>query len=375
MLPWQYSRPRPAPPARHDYDDPGEDHPRMADGVVATPAGEVVRVRTRVGLGERLAALAAGLEPERAAHHVVPALYAVGDPGPDTPVLACSNHKSEFDALRTGLGRSRTGRNAWILVLDTQGRRAWTAARQGYATTSGLMAAAEAANLRAIAPHGVLLLPPQFATVLSLQEAAEATGFEAVWGPHRPDDAGACLDAGLRCDEAMRRPRFPLAERLALAPAALWRLRRVAFWALVACLVLSAPGPWGLSMRHAAADGQLLALALLLGVLAGAVLTPALLPWLPGRALAVRGACAGLLAALPLVLALGARPGPLASAALTLAVAATASRLASDLARTPEHPELADAAGDPRRFGPWQWIAAALAVILWLFRGLTPGGL
>ena len=46
MLPWKYAPPPPPTPSRHEYDDPGDDHPRMTDGTVPTPSGEAVRVRT-----------------------------------------------------------------------------------------------------------------------------------------------------------------------------------------------------------------------------------------------------------------------------------------------------------------------------------------
>lgn len=344
----------------------------MLDGAVETPAGPVIRVRTRVTFRERLAALAATLEPERAEFHVVPALYAVGSPGPTSPVLICSNHKGEFDALRAGLRRTSNGHDVWILALDTRGLRVWTAARLGKFNRSELTAASKAASLMRVAPSGVRILPPQLASTLSLQEAREWLEFKTIWGPRRLSDAGAFLDAGLRYDASLRRPDFPLRERLGLIPAAVWRLRRLIFWALLACLLCSAVGPWGISLRRAAADGQLMALAMGAGALGGAVLVPILLPWLPGQSLAIRGALAGLLSALPLALSLGQSRGPLAAAALTLTTLAVASRLASDLGRNSESPELTEPEEKYQRFIPWQWALGALALALWLARGLTP---
>ena len=60
-------------------------------------------------------------------YKVDPGLYALGAPDADSPVLVSANFKMSFDLLREAL----PGRNAWILVLDTDGINVWCAAGKG----------------------------------------------------------------------------------------------------------------------------------------------------------------------------------------------------------------------------------------------------
>ena len=58
---------------------------------------------------------------------VDPGLYALRNPGEQAPVLVTANYKMSFDRLRQAL----PGRDAWILVLDTNGINVWCAAGKG----------------------------------------------------------------------------------------------------------------------------------------------------------------------------------------------------------------------------------------------------
>ncbi|GEM_PF-2706847 len=86
----------------------------MIEGTLDTPAGTVPRVRTRLSLRDRLGGLAVRCSFRRMDYAVPPGLYAVGAPGPESPVLVSANYKLSFDHLR----RSLVGRDAWLLVLE-----------------------------------------------------------------------------------------------------------------------------------------------------------------------------------------------------------------------------------------------------------------
>ena len=60
-------------------------------------------------------------------YRVDPGLYSLGNPDALSPVLVSANYKMSFDRLRESL----PGRNAWILVLDTDGVNVWCAAGKG----------------------------------------------------------------------------------------------------------------------------------------------------------------------------------------------------------------------------------------------------
>jgi hypothetical protein len=124
----------------------------------------------------------------------------------------------------------------------------------------------------------------------------------------RAEDIPAWLAAGRRKNEAMRTVRFNLADRLVLVPVELFNLR----WPLLALAALAALFA-GLHLHSFSLHGAPLALGyslVLVGpALAGAVLVPCLLPWLPTRAFSLKGAAVGLsLVALLAGLALG-NPG------------------------------------------------------------------
>ena len=104
-------------------------------GVLPTAVGDVPRVRTRLGLRDLLGTLMVRSGFGRSRYRVPPGLYAAGSPTPTSPVLLSANYKLSFDHLRSVLG----GRDAWILVLDTQGINVWCAAGKGTFTSFMLM--------------------------------------------------------------------------------------------------------------------------------------------------------------------------------------------------------------------------------------------
>ena len=92
-----------------------------------TRAGQVAAVKADWEWPDYWGAAAVRLGIGRDRYTVEPGLYAMGDPGPDSPVLATANYKLTFDHLR----RAIRGRDAWILVLDTKGINVWCAAGKG----------------------------------------------------------------------------------------------------------------------------------------------------------------------------------------------------------------------------------------------------
>lgn len=268
--------------------------PHWITDYIDTAAGPVPRVNTQLQRADHWGTVMARVSAARMHYAVPPGLYAVGDPDADSPVFVTANYKMSFDALR----RALAGRSGWILVVDTRGINVWCAAGKGTFSTDEVVARMQTTGLDRVAPRGVLVLPQLCATGVAAPEVRRQTGHRAVFGPVRAADLPAFLDAGMKATPEMRRVRFDLADRLTLVPIELVNLPWPFWAALVALFVLAGLSRGGWSPELMIERGPEAALLGLLGYLAGALLTPALLPWLPGRMFATKGAIMGLLMAL-----------------------------------------------------------------------------
>jgi len=201
-----------------------------------------------------------------------PGLYAVGHPGPDSPVLVTGN----YDLTVRRLVRAIDGQvDAWLLVADSAGINVWCAAGGGYFTAEKVIAAVKSFSLEQVVDHHALILPQLCAVGVDGWRIREEMGWEVHWGPVRAADIPAYLAAGRKKTDAMRWVRFPLKDRLEMVTVTLgfygllillpvlifWRGM---FWPVTASLV-------GLSYFYAIVH-----------------------PWLPGRD--------GLLKSIPLAL-------------------------------------------------------------------------
>jgi hypothetical protein len=265
-------------------------HPWM-NGVVNTAVGPVPRVRTALRFGDRLGALKARWGVERMSYQVAPGLYAVGDPDGRAPVLVSANYKMSFDVLRSAL----SGRDAWLLVLDTKGINVWCAAGKGTFGTDEIVRRVQISGLERVVTHRELVLPQLGAPGVSAHEVRARSGFRVEYGPVRAEDLPAFLDAGMKAVPEMRRVRFDLRDRAALVPLELVQSGRLAMVAAAVLLLLGGLGRHGYSLEGVRSVGIPSAALVLAAVLWSAVLGPLLLPWLPGRAFAVKGATLGVL--------------------------------------------------------------------------------
>jgi len=257
---------------------------------VTTAVGPVLRVRTDLDGADRLGALRVRLGFGRNDYRVPPGLYAVGDPGPSAPVLVSANYKLSFDALRSVLG----GRDAFILVLDTKGVNVWCAAGKGTFGTAELVERLGAVGLDRLVEHRRLVVPQLGAPGVAAHEVERLTGFRVVYGPVRAADLPAFLDGDGAVPPSARRVRFDLADRLVLVPVEWTMGFRTAFAAALLLVVTGGCHRWGWSLERCLARGVPAGLLLLMLFLGGTALQAALLPWLPGRSFAARGAWLGL---------------------------------------------------------------------------------
>ena len=207
---------------------------------------------------------------------IKPGLYALGSPGPDSPVFASANYRLSFDALRSSVKD-----NAWLLVLDTKGINVWCAAGKGTFGTMELTRSIMESGLEKLVARKEIILPQLGAPGVAAHRVSAYTGFRVVYGPVRAADIPEFMAAGKKATPEMRLVRFGFADRVILSPL---ELVYFAKFLLPAAALL-----YFLGLK---AD----ALLTIATLISGTLLVPALLPWLPGRAFAVKSAAAGALA-------------------------------------------------------------------------------
>jgi len=302
----------------------------------------------------------------RARLRVAPGLYAVGAPDARSVVLVTANYKMSFDRLRSEL----SGRDAWILVLDTKGINVWCAAGKGTFGTDELIRRVEAARLSEIVEHRKLVLPQLGATGVSAHEVHKRGGWRVVYGPVRARDLPAFLDARMQAAPEMRRVRFPVRNRLVLVPVELVQAAPYFLGAAAALILMSGLGTDGYSLNRLMNAGPRSLLLLASTFLAGAAAAPALLPWLPGRAFSLKGAWTGLLAVLVILAWGGALVGPFDNWAEAggwlLLGPAISSFLALNFTGCSTYTSLSGVRREMRFAVPAQVTAAVLGTALWL---------
>ena len=260
-----------------------------SDGCFETAVGRVARVKTRWSWRDRLGSWAVCWGIGRMRYTVPPGLYAVGSPPPDAPLLATANYKLSFDHVRRALARL----DAWVLVLDTKGVNVWCAAGKGTFGTAELVSRIESSGVVRVVGHRTLVLPQLGAPGVAAHEVIRKTGFRVVYGPVRARDIPAFLSAGMKATSEMRRVDFTLRKRLARTPIELVRLFIPTVFAALLFVVIGGLG--GQGYRVSREQALWAVVVVFCNYLAGIVLTPVLLPWLPGRAFACKGAITGAL--------------------------------------------------------------------------------
>jgi len=223
---------------------------------------------------------------KRMRHIVQPGLYALGSPNPDSPVFVTANYTLSFDALRSAL----PGWDAFILVLDTKGVNVWCAAGEHTFGTAELVSRIAAVGLGAIVRHRRLILPQLGGPGVAAFEVKRRSGFSIEFGPVRASDLPLYMQ-NHRATPEMRQVHFTLADRLVLIPIELVHTLLPTFAAAVLLFWL---------------HGGLAALSLVAAVLAGTVLFPILLPWIPGKEFSPKGYWLGLAVTLPFAFTLAA---------------------------------------------------------------------
>lgn len=221
----------------------------------------------------------------RYAHRVNPGLYNLNNAGPDSPVLVSANYRLTYDLLRQNLKRI----SCYLLILDTKGINVWCAAGKGTFGTAELIHRISETRLAEHVGHKRLILPQLGAPGIEAHIVSRKTKFKIIYGPVESRDIPAFLDSGMKKTDEMKYKRFPISERLVLTGVELVQSWKIILPILALLVIFTGFGfGWSkISFTHTV-------LPAILVILSGALFAPALLPVLPFRAFAAKGAVTGL---------------------------------------------------------------------------------
>jgi len=353
--------PKPGPPS-NPFEKPGYRMWHFVADFVATPVGKVPRIDTTLRIQDFTGTLRARLGISRDRYRVAPGLYSVGRPGAESPVLVTANYKLSFDSLR----RELASIDAWILVLDTRGVNVWCAAGKRTFSSEEVVRQVNLVGLERLVSHRELILPQLGAPGVSAQAVKMGCGFKVIWGPIRAKDLKTFLTSGRKAEAVMRQLSFTIGERTVLIPVELSLIVKPSLAILLAVFLLSGIGPEIFSFSTAWVRGLNGAIAYLFGVLAGAVVVPILLPWLPMRQFYIKGILTGLVAGIFVVLLLGGTMSRLESLTLLLITAAVSSYAAMNFTGATPYTSPSGVEKEMRQGIPIQIIAIVAAVIAWV---------
>lgn len=260
-------------------------------GNVSVSDSIVPLISTEISAKDFLGAVMVRWGINRDHYRVSPGLYAVGSPGRESDVFVTANYKLSFDALRKNLA----GLNGWILVLDTRGINVWCAAGKGTFGTKELVDRIKIISLEEVVNHKRLILPQLGATGVAAHKVKQETGFNVHYGPVRAADIKRFITEGYRADKEMRRVTFGFKDRIKLIPNDFIYGKFYLLGSMALLFILSGLSGNGFSFKSFLAGGRPVILRVLLAYIAGIVITPLFLPFIPGRHFSLKGFYSGAL--------------------------------------------------------------------------------
>ena len=352
----------PPGPQSSPFEKPGFALLDFVEEFVQTPGGPVPRVKTSLQWPDHAGTIRARLGINRNQYKIAPGLYCVGAPDSQAPVLVTANYKLTFDHLRKELASI----NAWILVLDTRGINVWCAAGKNFFSTEEVVRRVKISQVKKVVTHNRLILPQLAATGVAAHDVKKQSGFKVIYGPVRSKDIPKFLTSGFKSELSMRRVTFKTIDRIILAPVELAHLPKPSLWVLLAAFLISGIGTHVFSFSAAWLRGIMLTVAYAAGILAGAVATPTLLPWIPGRSFALKGAIIGVLSAAGVVALFHRNLQLLGALALILWTTAVSSYLAMNFTGSTPFTSPSGVEKEMRKAIPLQAAALLLAMVAWV---------
>ncbi len=322
---------------------------------------EIPRVPTELCFTDRFGGWKVRWSIRRMKYTVEPGIYAVGNPDGDSLVLSSANYKLSFDTLRKELG----GLDAWIIVLDTQGINVWCAAGKGTFGTDEIVHRIGLVELEKIVNHRKIILPQLGASGVAAHEVKKRCGFSVIYGPIRAYDIIEFIKAGMKATQQMRQVHFSFYDRLVLTPVEFVMGGKYMLFIMAVLFIMSGIGASGYSSDLAMSHGIRSVVNLFAAYLSGAVITPLLLPWLPGRSFSFKGFSVGLVVAVVLF-TLKLTGSGLETVAWIFLIPVVSSFLAMNFTGASTYTSLSGVKKEMRVAVPLQIIFAILGMGMWI---------
>jgi len=250
-------------------------------------------------------------------------------------------------------------------VVDTRGINVWCAAGKKTFSTEEVAYQVKKAHLEQLVSHRELILPQLAASGVAAQNLKKLCGFTCRFGPILASMLPKFLETGT-ADETMRSVTFSLRERAALIPLEICMLSKELLITFILFFILSGISPTIFSLEAAGDRGITLILATLTAIMAGAVATPLLLPWIPFRQFWLKGTMMGAIAAMLFISvgdSLHSWPEKLA---VFLLIISCSAFLAMNFTGSTPFTSLSGVEKELRRGLPLQVGAALLALLCWV---------
>jgi acetyl-CoA decarbonylase/synthase complex subunit gamma len=215
-----------------------------------------------------------------------------------------------------------------------------------------------------------LILPQLAGPGVAAHEVKRLSGFKVIYGPIRSKDLPTFLDNGHKATPEMRIKNFSTLERMTLIPMELVSAMKVGLVLMgilffLAFILKSGEGT-GAALNH----GLFSALAFFIAIVMGAILSPLLLPWLPGRAFSLKGSALGLVAAFLLIAFTFSKFNALAGGIEMLAwfflIPAVSAYLAMNFTGASTYTSLSGVRKEMRWALPLQIGAGVIGILLWI---------
>jgi len=329
-------------------------------GWIDTKIGKIPRVSAILSKTDKWGTLKVRLGLNRAKYMVEPGLYGVGNPEGDSTVLVTANYKLSFDTVRKEL----RGMDAWILVLDTKGINVWCAAGKGTFSSDELVHRLGVTGLKEIVNHRRLIVPQLGATGVSAHKVKKASGFSVIYGPVRAADIPVFLESGMKATPEMRRVTFSVYDRLKVIPVEVTLGIGKLAVILAVFFLLSGLNRNGYSFQWDI--GMASVVNLLMAYVAGTVLGPLLLPWLPGRSFSLKGAEIGVIVFIVSYVSSLAGSHIVQVIAWLLLIPALSSFLTMNFTGSSTYTSLSGVKREMRTAVPVQIAAAVIGLTLWI---------
>jgi len=258
-------------------------------GYIETAIGKIPQVSTIWSNQDKWSTIKIRWAIGRMDYMVEQGLYAVGTPDENSHVFISANFKLSFDHLR----KSLQDMHAWILVLDTKGVNVWCAAGKGTFGTKELIHQIKTSEIDKIISHKKVIVPQLGATGVAAHEVKSITGFHVIYGPVLAKDINAFVLAGLKATPEMRKIKFHLKERLKLIPVEITYGKYYLLIIPALFFFLSGFNSHVYSVDMAWVNGSKSFVNLIAAYIAGCVITPIVLPWIPFKRFSLKGVMVG----------------------------------------------------------------------------------